>query len=122
PQRPTLIKPLSSFNNVNNLNNISNPQSESVEISTTSTINPDFDSELIINPTYTFENFVIGPNNEYAHAASWSVAENPATKNNPLYLYGESGLGKTHLMHAICSHILKHNVGKKVLYVTSEMF
>lgn len=122
PSKPTLIKPLSSFNNVNNLNNISNPQSESVEISTTSTINPDFDSELIINPTYTFENFVIGPNNEYAHAASWSVAENPATKNNPLYLYGESGLGKTHLMHAICSHILKHNVGKKVLYVTSEMF
>ncbi len=92
------------------------------EVSTTSTINEDFDSELIINPTYTFENFVVGPNNEYAHAASMSVAENPATKYNPLYLYGESGLGKTHLMHAICSYILNNNVGKKVLYVTSEMF
>ena len=113
---PTFVKPLSSFTNSSNTN------SAPVEISTTSTINDDFDSELIINPTYTFENFVIGPNNEYAHAASWSVAESPATKNNPLYLYGESGLGKTHLMHAICIHILKHNVGKKVLYVTSEMF
>lgn len=92
------------------------------EISTTSTINRDFDQELIINPKYTFENFVVGSNNEYAHAASLAVAENPASLYNPLYLYGESGLGKTHLMHAISNHIFNNFLDKKVLYVTSEMF
>lgn len=93
-----------------------------VEISTTSTVNEDFDQELIINPKYTFDNFVVGSNNEYAHAASLAVAENPAEMYNPLYLYGESGLGKTHLMHAISNHIFNNHLGKKVLYVTSEMF
>ena len=92
------------------------------EISTTSTVNSDFDQELIINPKYTFENFVVGSNNEYAHAASLAVAENPASLYNPLYLYGESGLGKTHLMHAISNHIFNTFKDKKVLYVTSEMF
>lgn len=93
------------------------------EISTTSTINEQFENELIINPTHTFENFVVGPNNEAAYGASLFVAENPGHIDyNPLYLYGESGLGKTHLMHSICSHILRNHDDKKVLYVTSEMF
>lgn len=97
-------------------------EEETVEISTTSTINEDFDQELIINPKYTFDNFVVGSNNEYAHAASLAVSENPAEMYNPLYLYGESGLGKTHLMHAISNHIFNNHLNMKVLYVTSEMF
>ena len=90
--------------------------------STTSTVNEEFDKELISNPKYTFDNFVVGSNNEYAHAAALAVAENPAKNFNPLYLYSESGLGKTHLMYAICNHVMEHYKDKKVLYVTSEMF
>lgn len=96
---------------------------EEVPVSTTSTVNEIFDEEKIISTRNTFENFVVGPNNEYAHAASLAVAENPATVNyNPLYLYSEPGLGKTHLMHSIALYILKNSKNKKILYVTSEMF
>ena len=96
---------------------------EEVPVSTTSTVNEIFDEEKIISTRNTFENFVVGPNNEYAHAASLEVAENPATVNyNPLYLYSEPGLGKTHLMHSIALYILKNSKNKKILYVTSEMF
>ncbi len=104
--------------------NISENKNEikKVSFSTTSTVNEDFDKELISNPKYTFDNFVVGSNNEYAHAAALAVAENPSKNFNPLYLYSESGLGKTHLMYAICNHIMQHYKDKKVLYVTSEMF
>ncbi|MFV0505026.1 MAG: DnaA ATPase domain-containing protein, partial [Lachnospirales bacterium] len=104
------------------IDDINNKKEEVTEISTTSTINQDFEQELIINPRYTFENFVVGSNNEYAYTASLAVAENPASSYNPLYLYGESGLGKTHLMHAISNYIFNNYLNKKVLYVTSEMF
>lgn len=70
---------------------------------------------------YTFDNFVVGNSNKFAHAAALSVAENPGQMYNPLFLYGESGLGKTHLMHAIGNYIIK-NTNKRVLYVTSEQF
>lgn len=70
---------------------------------------------------YTFDNFVVGNSNKFAHAAALSVAENPGKMYNPLFLYGESGLGKTHLMHAIGNYITK-NTDKRVLYVTSEQF
>ena len=75
-----------------------------------------------IKPEYTFENFVVGKNNEFAHAAALAVAEAPATAYNPLFLYSGSGLGKTHLMHAIGNEILKNNKNANVLYVTSEDF
>lgn len=75
-----------------------------------------------INPKYTFENFIIGSSNEYATAAAIRTAENPGTVYNPLYLYGASGLGKTHLMHAIGNSIEKNFPDKKVIYVTSEKF
>lgn len=79
-----------------------------------------FNSSL--NPRYTFEEFVVGSNNNHAHAASLAVAENPGKAYNPLLLYSNAGLGKTHLMHSIGHYILQENSSVKVLYVTSEKF
>ncbi len=73
-----------------------------------------------LNARYTFENFVVGPNNRLAHAASMAVAERPAQAYNPLFLYGGVGLGKTHLLHAIGNEC--HARGLEVLYVSSEEF
>ena len=80
---------------------------------------PQVNSNLKSN--YSFDNFVVGNSNKFAHAAALSVAENPGKMYNPLFLYGESGLGKTHLMHAIGNYIQSHS-NKRVLYVTSEQF
>ena len=74
-----------------------------------------------LNSKYTFENFIVGNSNKFAHSAALAVAENPGKMYNPLFIYGNSGLGKTHLMHAIGNYISK-NSDKKVLYVTSEQF
>lgn len=75
-----------------------------------------------LNPKYSFENFVVGNNNNLAYAASLAVAESPSQKYNPLFLYGGSGLGKTHLLQAIGNYYLKAYPNKKVLYTTSEKF
>lgn len=77
--------------------------------------------ETNLNPQYTFENFIVGESNKFAHATALAVAENPGYMYNPLFIYGKSGLGKTHLMHAIGNYIHK-NSSKTVLYVTSEKF
>lgn len=75
-----------------------------------------------LNPKYTFDSFVIGNSNRFAHAASLAVAESPAKAYNPLFIYGGVGLGKTHLMHAIGSYIKQANSKSKVVYVSSEKF
>ncbi len=75
-----------------------------------------------LNPKYTFESFVIGPNNEVAHAACRATASKPGEVYNPLFIYGGVGLGKTHLLQAVGNAILKDNPRARVLYVTSEKF
>ena len=74
-----------------------------------------------LNPSYIFDNFVVGETNRFAFTAALAVAENPGKAYNPLFIYGSSGLGKTHLMQAIGNYIIKES-NKKVLYVTSDKF
>ena len=74
-----------------------------------------------LNPKYIFDTFVVGNNNEFAHAASLAVSESPGEVYNPLFLYGGVGLGKTHLMHSIAHFILDYNPNKKVVYVTKNL-
>src|SRR6185436_2457065 len=79
-------------------------------------------TELGFNPKNTFETFVVGNNNNFAHAAALAVAQTPGKSYNPLFLYGGVGLGKTHLLHAIGQHVVSHKKGARVSYMSSEKF
>ncbi len=94
---------------------------ETRKIDTTKMRNP-LNQEKLFNPRFNFDNFVVGNSNKYAHAVSVAVAESPGDIYNPLFIYGGSGLGKTHLMQAIGVHIIRNNPEAKVLYVSAEMF
>ena len=76
----------------------------------------------VLNPRYTFDTFVVGSSNQFAHAAARAVAETPSRSYNPLFLYGGVGLGKTHLMHAIAHEVRKRSSGMRVLYLSAERF
>jgi chromosomal replication initiator protein len=93
----------------------SRPPDEAEEIA------PD-DQSLGLNPRYTFDTFIVGPSNQFAHAACRAVAEAPSRSYNPLFIYGGVGLGKTHLMHAIGQFVLQHNRNLKLTYISSERF
>ena len=80
------------------------------------------DGDLMFNPRNTFETFVVGNNNSFAHAAAMAVAQQPGKAYNPLFLYGGTGLGKTHLLHAIGQHVVGSKKAAKVSYVSSEKF
>ena len=104
---------------------------DNINSSDVNTVKQDYDSKKKeldysstgINPKYTFDTFVVGDNNRFAHSGALAVAESPGeTSYNPLFLYGGVGLGKTHLMHSIGNFILQNNPSLKVMYVTSEKF
>jgi chromosomal replication initiator protein len=83
---------------------------------------PPVERRVTANPRFTFDTFVVGSSNQFAHAAARAVAETPSRSYNPLFLYGGVGLGKTHLMHAIAGEVLKRNPGANVLYLSAERF
>lgn len=107
-----------------NITNLQTPKEETSNINniTKKTTNDNKIEDSRLNPKYTFDNFIIGSNNRFAHAAAVAVSETPGKKYNPLFIYGGVGLGKTHLMQAIGNAMYKNNPNLKMIYATGELF
>lgn len=100
----------------------SNPEYQKHRIDNDPPLDQNRQITTTLQPHYTFDRFIVGPSNQFAHAAAKAVADKPSGSYNPLFLHGGVGLGKTHLMHAIGNHILKKNPDSYILYVQSEQF
>jgi chromosomal replication initiator protein len=98
------------------------PPRRTAPVSAAPTARADAVGSALLDPRYTFETFVIASSNRFAHAAAQSVAESPARSYNPLFIYGDAGLGKTHLLHAIGNYVLENFTGRNVRYVTTETY
>ncbi len=123
PVTVTLVDNPAEEDNVNNNKRHTNTEKSNFQRTTASTNHPNkgaINSNL--NRRNTFENFVIGSNSQLAHAAAIAVAHAPAEAYNPLFVYGETGLGKTHLMHAVGHHILQNKPDARITYLSSEKF
>ncbi len=77
---------------------------------------------IVLDPRYTFENFILGPSNQIAYASARAVADNPSRSTNPLFIYGSVGLGKTHLLQAVCHELLRRHAGYRIVYLSCEVF
>ncbi len=119
---PTTKKEIDSVQSAPTTDNGVKKTNEQPKTETGEQNQPSEEPQALLNPKYTFESFVIGNSNRFAHAASLAVAEVPAKVYNPLFLYGGVGLGKTHLMHAIGNRIQQNHPYLKVLYISSEKF
>lgn len=102
---------------------VNNEQGDVVDTSSQNTvISRAITTQSHLNPEYRFENFVNGPSNQFAHASCLAVADDPGQNYNPLFLYGSTGLGKTHLLHAVGNAVLERNKEAKITYISSERF
>jgi chromosomal replication initiator protein len=111
------------------VNFVAEPQNEGVPVAISLDEATVFESEPVaspgpagLNPRYTFDTFIVGSSNQFAHAACRAVAEAPSRSYNPLFIYGGVGLGKTHLMHAVGQYVLQHDRNLKLTYISSERF